>query len=339
MAIISNRFEQTYTQGGGAGGGTGYKDEEKDMIFDSEEDVLKRFEELEREYQEYLKSKEEKYDLDKLFPKDSGLKEIEYTPVSDEDIESAAKAQTNYNKKQELDKVEAKYIAAQEALKDGKKEADNNLKKSYENLNKLYNELRQNVQDDVLRRGLARSSIATSSINDLNREHLDKTSEQEVAYRQVVDDIDGKIAKLEIDKEGAIIDLDIKYAIELDDEINRLKGERDKTVSEYEKYNNSIREKQEKFEEDRQDKIADFLRDKALEKTEKEKEQLALEKKYGYTGEKLVNYSKRYDAAYEYYSSLSPDIALAALKASPNMRYYLGNFYNDLVSVLSGNTK
>ncbi len=339
MAIVSNRFEQTYTQGSGAGGGTGYKDEEKGVIFDSEEDVLKRFEELEREYQEYLKSKEEKYDIDKLFPKDSGLKEIEYTPISDEDILSAAKAQTDYSKKQDVDKVEAKYIAAQESLKEGKQEADKNLAKSYENLNALYSELRQNAQDDALKRGLARSSIATSSLNALNREHLDKASEQEIAYRQVVGDIDSKIAKLEIDKESAIIDLDVKYAIELDDEINRLKSERDKTVSEYEKYNNTIREKQEKYEEERQEKIADFLHDKAVEKANKEKEQLALEKKYGYTGEKLVNYSKRYDAAYEYYSSLSPDIALSALKASPNMRYYLGNFYDDLVNVLSGNAK
>ena len=69
-------------------------------------------------------------------------------------------------------------------------------------------------------------------------------------------------------------------------------------------------------------------------KQEKEKEQQEYESKYGYSGEKLENYSERYRIAYDFYSALSPDVAVDALKASPNMKYYLGNLYDKLLSSL-----
>ena len=79
--------------------------------------------------------------------------------------------------------------------------------------------------------------------------------------------------------------------------------------------------------------------DKEVLKKAKEKEQQEYESKYGYSGEKLENYSERYRIAYDFYSALSPDIAVDALKASPSMKYYLGNMYDRLLSSLQSKKK
>lgn len=309
------------------------KQEKINSALNAESDIVSKLQELEKQYTDSL-PKDEEYDLEKLFPSDSGLREIEYTPRSDKDIETSAKNEITYDKYNAKDEVERKFQSAQKALEDGKSAANENLQESYANLAKLYDELRNKAQDDSLKRGMARSSVITSQLNDLSQAHIAAAGDQEKIYLKTVADIDGNIAALQQDRESALENLDVKYAIELDNRINELKAERDATVKEYEKYNNDIREKNAAYAKEREEDIAQFLKNKEKEKLAAEEEQREYEKKYGYSGEKLENYSKRYEIAYDFYKSLSPDIAVAALQASPNMKYYLGEFYEKLLSVL-----
>ena len=160
------------------------------------------------------------------------------------------------------------------------------------------------------------------------------TNPIERGYTESVAKIDGDISTLEKELGGALDQLDVKSASELEERIRKLKDERDAKVKEYEKYNNDVRVKNDKYALERENKIADYLAQKEKEKAEKDKAQQAYEKENGYSGEKLDNYSKRYQLAYDFYSSLSPDVAVDALKASPNMKYYLGVYYDKLMSSL-----
>lgn len=63
---------------------------------DAENSVVDKLKDLEKQYNDSL-PKDEEPDLNSLFPKDSGLKEIEYTPRSDDDIISAAKKENSYD--------------------------------------------------------------------------------------------------------------------------------------------------------------------------------------------------------------------------------------------------
>ena len=58
---------------------------------EKESDVSKRLAELEKQYNDSL-PKDEEIDFDKIFPTQSGLKEIEYAPESDEDIAKRAQS-------------------------------------------------------------------------------------------------------------------------------------------------------------------------------------------------------------------------------------------------------
>ncbi len=303
-----------------------------------EADVSKKLAELEKQYNDSL-PKEEEIDFDKIFPKESSVKEIEYTPESDEDIRKRAQSAADSEKFAAQTKIKDKYQQAVDALNEDKTSARESLADSYSNLKKLYDELKEKVNNDSIRRGLGRSSIATNRIDELDKQHASSATEAEKAYIGSLAKIESEISSLEREKDDALEQLDLKVAAQLEESISNLKAERDKTVEEYEKYNNEVRKQNEEFEENRQKKIAEYIKDADEKKKAKEQEQQEYESKYGYSGEKLQNYSERYRIAYDFYSALSPDIAVDALKASPNMKYYLGNLYDNLLSSLQSKKK
>lgn len=276
----------------------------------------------------------EQPDLDELFPESSGLKEIEYTPATDDEIADRAQSEIDYLKTSERNKLDTDYDKAVKSLTEQSDTAKETLEDSYRKLDELYGELKQQAENDSIKRGIARSSIAASRLSDLDNAHMTSAGEAEAAYNAAVDAINVEIASLQTEQETALEELDLKYAAELQDRIAELKSERDKTVAEYEKYNNSVAEKNRDYAVQREKDIAQFLREQEEERLAKEEETREYESKYGYSGDKLDNYSKRYELALEFYTSLSPDIAADALAASPDMRYYLGNYYDKLMSVL-----
>lgn len=125
---------------------------------DAENSVVDKLKDLEKQYNDSL-PKDEEPDLDSLFPKDSGLKEIEYTPRSDDDIIAAAKKENSYDTSVKKNQIEDKYAKAVSALEGDKKSAKENLAESYANLEKLYSQLRENSLNDSIKRGMARSSV------------------------------------------------------------------------------------------------------------------------------------------------------------------------------------
>lgn len=278
-------------------------------------------------------------DFDKIFPTQSGLKEIEYAPESDEDIAKRAQSAIESEKNKSQTKIKDKYQEAVDALNEDKVSARESLADSYSNLSKLYDELKEKANNDSIRRGLGRSSVATNRIDELDKQHFSSATDAEKAYAREVANIESEISKLQRDKDNALEQLDLKSAADLDESIAKLKSERDAKVEEYEKYNNDVRKKNKSFQEDRQKKIDAYVKAAEEEKKAKEKEQQEYESKNGYSGEKLENYSERYRIAYDFYSALSPDIAVDALKASPSMKYYLGNMYDRLLSSLQSKKK
>ena len=164
-----------------------------------------------------------------------------------------------------------------------------------------------------------------------------KQNEEESAkndYQNQIDALDDKLASLETQLNGALEQLDMEAAIDLSKEIDELKKERDKEVEKWDKYNADIRSRQAEFAYEREQDINKYLAEREKQKQEQELALQKQEEKYGYQGEKQENYAKRYEIAHEFYMSLDPSIALAAFNASPNMRYYLGLYYDKLKNEL-----
>lgn len=266
-------------------------------------------------------------ELEKLFPSDSGYSEKVYTPQTDEEIEKAAKEKVAYLEQVEKNNTESKYQTNLAAQQNTAKELEDNRTSSYQKLQQVYEALKQDAENDALKRGMARSSIITNKISDLGNSVIEGTATIEKSYNEKLGDINGKINTLNAELENALMELDLKYASQLTSEISSLKTERDNMVSSVAKENAESKQKDAAYQLKRESEMSDYVKaqEAAIAKAEKEG---------GYTGEKLDNYTKRYNIAADYYLSLSPDIAAAALEASPSMKYYLGNYYDQLLSLL-----
>lgn len=304
-----------------------------DSALEREKEVANQLAALDKEYRDSL-PKEEEIDIEKLFPSDSGLKELEYTAESDEDIAARAAKENAYGKQAEKNGLQSRFENQLSALESSGEQAAKNLQDGYKQLEDVYNELRRRSENDTLKRGLARSSIAGNQLSAIDAAKLSGTGELHAAYSSAMNSIASRINELEANRENALEELDLKYAAELEESIQKLKAERDKTVREYEEYNRDIREKNAEYAKQRDVDIAEYLKNAEDEKRKAAETLAKHEKKYGYSGEKRENYTKRYELAYEFYSSLSPDVAVDALAASPNMKYYLGEYYSTLMNAL-----
>lgn len=304
---------------------------------EAEKGLAEQLAALDREYRESLPAEPE-YDLDKLFPEDLGLEKVDYTPETDEQLTQRAQAGVDYEKSEERKGLEDAFRTSSSELNERADEAERTLREDYEQLGELYAELRKQTENDALRRGLGRSSIKTGALSDLDADRANAENASKAAYDAEMAEVGAQLDALRKEQDAALEQLDLKYAAELEERIAELKEERDATAKKYAEYNNKVAEKEQEYAVQREEDIADFLAEREKERLEREETQREQEAKYGYTGEKQENYSKRYDLAFEFYSSLSPDIAADALAASPNMRYFLGNYYDKLMSALQGDS-
>ena len=314
------------------------KDEERRQeISDAlaaEKEVTAQLEQLDREYRESLPVEEEP-DLEALFPVESGYEKVDYTPATDEELVHLAESEINSKKSGDILDLDSVYNDAVAAVGEKTQSAEKKLSETLGDLSAVYEQLRKDAENSATERGLARSSVLSSAQTELADAQSAATADAENEYTEQIAALDAELVRLSEEREAALGQMELEYAAELEGRIAELKSERDAEAKKYAEYNNKIAEKDREYALEREENIAEYLEEKEKEKLEREEGIREQEKLYGYTGEKQLNYAKRYDIAYEFYSSLSPDIAAAALEASPNMRYYLGNYYDKLLDTLS----
>lgn len=301
---------------------------------EQERGLTEQLEELEKQYQEYLNSQKEEIDLDAIFPPTLGLEKIEFTPESDESIQNRANEEIIADKTKDVIKTENKYGEKIDGVQDELDSADANRINKQEEIDELYAELQRRQKNDSIKRGMARGSVLTSLSKDLESEEQASINQVEKEFFEKAQKLNEELETLSSEQEKALNELDLHYAAELSEKIAKLKEERDALSAKYTKFNNSVDEKEAKYQIERQKDIDKYLDDKRKEEAKLKEEQRAYEEKYGYSGEKLKNYSERYKLAFDFYMSLSADIAVDALKASPNMKFYLGNYYDKLMDEL-----
>lgn len=318
------------------------KDKEKRQeisdALEAEKEVTAQLEQLDREYRESLPDEEEP-DLEALFPVESGYEKVDYTPATDEELVHLAESEINSKKSGDILDLDSVYNDAVAAVGEEAQSAEKKLSDTLGDLTAVYDQLRKDAENSATERGLARSSVLTSAQDELADAQSAATADAEEEYKGQIAALDAELVRLSEERESALGQMELEYAAELEGRIAELKSERDAEAKKYAEYNNKIAEMDREYALEREENIADYLEEKEKEKLEREEEIREQEKLYGYTGEKQLNYAKRYEIAYEFYSSLSPDIAAAALEASPNMRYYLGNYYDKLLDTLSENGK
>ena len=179
------------------------------------------------------------------------LDEIDYTPPSDEYLKKRAESSLNDYYKSGRAAIEedsaanaAQLSAKRDALSQGRDSEISALADSYKNAVRA-------VDNDAIKRGLARSSVAAVNRGELEKEYLAKNADIASGYGKRISQLDEEIAAVDGKLRSALNDFNLTYATKLNEKLNELKAERDKKVEEVTKFNNSVREKQAKLDEAR----------------------------------------------------------------------------------------
>lgn len=197
-------------------------------------------------------------------------------------------------------------------------------------LKDAYAQARQSVSDDALKRGLARSSIVINNLDALTTDELKTYTEIDNKLTNSINAINFQISAIERQKENALNDFDIEYAVKLENKLTDLKNDLSNKQLEITKYNNEIS----KLENDYLLKYATLQNTLDKEAWDKEYDLVKIAGQYGSNMLNKYKASKVYDLVKDYLKGFTHDEALHILESSDYLKGVLGDKYSTMIKEL-----
>lgn len=271
--------------------------------------------EIEEFLQEYAADKVPQKDV---LPDVPAYERVTYEAPDDAQIEkdaqkelAAYKAQGEKGIEKEIDALRKQYDSQKETARTRHENAEKEASAEYE-------AAKRNTDHDMLKRGLARSSIAAGKKAALEQGEAEQKARLYATYAAQTQEIDDNIAALSVRREEALNDFNLSYAAKLTERINALKSEREEKTAAAVKYNNALAEKEHAAAVDKKMKESD-LYSEAL--TQKQKENAL----YGEARES--DYAAAYAVIAEKLRAIGKSDARDIVLNNPNVRGSVGNTY------------
>lgn len=297
---------------------------------DGENELLDKLGKLDEEYKNSVKYDPAKgyEDIADLLPEEQTFEYLKYEGDDEDTIRKNTKEKFDSLLEDEKKKV-TDSLETKTAVVENKKDATNaEYDQKQEQIERDYDEFQKSLMQELVKKGLYRSSIKQGQKDESEKAKAWESNELSNKRNVDLSELDAQIAKLQGEANTAIQQLDLSYASKLDKEIERLLDKRTKEIQNIDKYNNTLKEKEAKYIEDR----AQAIEYQLAKRIKDELYIQNLENKYGYAGEKKENYEKRYDLAYEYYTALPKEVALKMLQENRKIEDYLGSYYGKLIT-------
>ena len=249
------------------------------------------------------------------------LDEIKYERPTDEALGKTAESELSSYKTEGEKSVRDSAEAQNQALVDKRDAYATSRDGEVSALDEQYRSAVRAVDNDVVRRGLARSSIAVVERAELEREYLSRNADIASSYGKKLAELDGEIAAYDSKLKKALDDFNLAYAAKLNQRITELKTERDKKEQEVLKYNNEVKKSQAKLDSDRaKDEYALY---KAALDIEQQQNSMS-----GLPSERVnETYKAIYDAMDKFLGSMDKDDAMVELLNHSLYRQHLSNYY------------
>ena len=201
-------------------------------------------------------------------------------PTQTEIIKQSENSLKDY-KDTELKNIQDNFKLKSDELDSNKQSAISTVNSAKENLNQYYNNAKTNAESQALKRGLARSSIIVNQLGAFDKEKLNDYKRLDDELNTQINAINFELNALNGQKQKALNDFNVSYAVKLQDKINSLTDELNKKQNEVIKYNNEIVLKEAEF-----NKSVDDLNAK-LEQAKKDGA-IDLTKIYGEYGQNVI---------------------------------------------------
>lgn len=262
---------------------------------------------------------------DEYKPKVEGslnLQKVE-VPILDEDSlkEEVTKTETdkvNASKKSYEDKInqEIEKIFAEIESRESSREGLN------KEINEIYDNYKLSEENEALKRGLSRSSVALLNLNGVEKERAEALSDLALSLEEDITSLEKEITSLQGELKDALSVLDLSLSENINSELKKKIDEIEKKQAEAIEFNNNVS----KLEAEYQGKKLSYVDDAiALEKKLKEEYAGASER---FKREEVMN------TALKYFGSKGKSEALKELTTNSGLASVLGDMYYDLYYLL-----
>lgn len=209
------------------------------------------------------------------------------------------------------------------------------LQSSYENnkrsIKDYFQEARLEVEDNANKQGISRSSIVINQKDAFDAMELDNYNRLDKGYSEDLNALNFQLSSLSQQKNKAISDFDIAYAVKLNDKIADIDKELAKKQDEILKYNNDIAKKEQTYK-DNYDKLVRDINNDNFQNNTKLMELVA---KYGANAVNSYKTNRINDVLDAYFAKLTKDEIKNVLNNS-ELISVLGSSYQDVVRRYAG---
>lgn len=180
---------------------------------------------------------------------ESAFNKIEYTPMTDEEIESKANDLNDKIFGQKLQNYLDSYALKQQSTEAKKENAEKASLESAQKTAAVYDSSKKQAEEQALKRGLGRSSVIMGVLEKYDSQKNTQLSDVQRGLSESLSAIDGELLALESEKQKYIDNLEIDKAVAAAEKVETLKKERESKLAEVTKFNNDVTEKQLKYGE------------------------------------------------------------------------------------------
>lgn len=256
------------------------------------------------------------------------FEKLENINISDEEIKEQAENSLYDYKQSSLKKIEDEISEKESTLNQNLEDLNTNVTNSKQTLEAYYDDKREDTSNDALKRGLSRSSIVINQLDAFNKDEIATYNQIEKEYQENLNSINFELNSLNLQKQQALDDFDIAYAVKLNEQISALNNELLEKQAEITKYNNEIV----KQEEDYKQKYNELVNDIKNKNIDTDAKLIDLTAKYG---EKVIeNYrkSKVNSLVDTYFRDMEKEDIINELNNNESLRIALGSYLDEIIA-------
>ena len=241
------------------------------------------------------------------------LTRLEYDAPTDDEIIKLASESLESKYKQKKDSLTDLTTEKKNDFLSAIERAKENSQREKIEVNDSFEKAKQSVENNALKRGMARSSVVVNEVGQLERQKNSQLGEVDRELTEKIEGINSQINSLEAELSQSIKDLDMEKAVELNEKITALKEDRKAKQDEVIKYNNSINETETKYNNSYANGVGGEAVKELTNRINKEKVQTAL----------------------NYYTQLpTEELALESLQGDIDVISAMGEYYPYLIKAI-----
>ena len=183
-------------------------------------------------------------------PNNVSLERLEFNKPSSEEIKKQSETLLNDYKNSGLNNIENTYKQKYDELNTSKTNAITQTDETKQKLSNYYANAKNNAEIQASNRGLNRSSIIVNQLNAFTQNEIDDYKALDEKLGDQINAINFELNALNSQKENAVNNFNIAYAVKLQEKITELNNDLAKKEQEVQKYNNEIALKEAEFNKD-----------------------------------------------------------------------------------------